>query len=76
MNTIRSEEKGLSLYLLSEYVTSGHFIQSTFENWESDYYLLLQLYFSQYIYGTKVRLSPNLSTRHMMKPENSEIEYS
>jgi hypothetical protein len=31
------EEKGLSLYLISEYVTSGHFIQSTFENWESEF---------------------------------------
>jgi uncharacterized membrane protein len=31
------EEKGLSLYLISEYLTSGHFIQSTFENWESEF---------------------------------------
>jgi hypothetical protein len=31
------EEKGVSEVGLSEYIVSGHFLQSTFENWESEF---------------------------------------
>jgi len=31
------QEKSLSLLSLSQYLVSGHFIQSTFENWESEF---------------------------------------
>ena len=31
------QEKGLAIYSLSQYLISGHFIQSTFENWESEF---------------------------------------
>jgi hypothetical protein len=31
------QEKGYSTYSISQYVGSGHFIQATFENWESEF---------------------------------------
>ncbi|RYY02334.1 MAG: hypothetical protein EOO53_12135 [Gammaproteobacteria bacterium] len=31
-------QKNLSLYSFSEYLHSGHFIQATFENWESEFF--------------------------------------
>lgn len=34
---IEQKEKGLSVYSLIEYLHSGHFIQATFENWESEF---------------------------------------
>lgn len=30
-------EKGYATYSIGSYITSGHFIQSTFENWESEF---------------------------------------
>lgn len=36
-NNLEREEKGLPTYSLGEYLSSGHFIQSTFENWESEF---------------------------------------
>ena len=36
-NNVEREEKALTQYSLNEYLTSGHFIQSTFENWESEF---------------------------------------
>lgn len=30
-------EKGVKPVAMSEYITSGHFLQSTFENWESEF---------------------------------------
>lgn len=40
-------EKGLSFHSLSEYLHSGHFIQATFENWESEF-----LQMGLYVYMT------------------------
>jgi len=37
------QEKGKSMLKASEYVNSGHFIQATFENWESEF-LQMALY--------------------------------
>src|SRR5690349_14004744 len=36
-NNIDLHEKGLATYSIDEYLRSGHFIQSTFENWESEF---------------------------------------
>jgi hypothetical protein len=46
------EEKGLSPIPISQYFTNGHFIQATFENWESEFlqmtlYVLLTVYLRQ-----------------------------
>ena len=31
------EEKGSSALTINQYIVSGHFLQSTFENWESEF---------------------------------------
>lgn len=36
-NNDERQEKGLPPYSLGAYASSGHFIQSTFENWESEF---------------------------------------
>jgi hypothetical protein len=46
------EEEGGKLLTLSQYLTSGHFLQSTFENWESEFlqmalYVVLSMFLFQ-----------------------------
>lgn len=45
------EEEGAKLLTLSQYLTSGHFLQSTFENWESEFLqMALFVIFSMFLY--------------------------
>ncbi|HTF80843.1 MAG TPA: DUF6766 family protein, partial [Cytophagales bacterium] len=49
-NTER-EEKGLTQYTLKQYLGSGHFLQTTFENWESEFLqMALYVVFTAFLY--------------------------
>lgn len=47
------QEKGYPEYSIGTYLTSGHFVQATFENWESEFLsvaaiVFLSIYLRQY----------------------------
>jgi len=58
-----TQELGGEAIALKQYLTSGHFIQSTFENWESEFLqMVLFVWFSIYLYqkGSAESKDPDL----------------
>lgn len=65
-------EKGLSVHSLSEYFHSGHFIQATFENWESEF-----LQMGLYVYMTVFLFQKgSAESKSLDKPEAVDRQVS
>jgi hypothetical protein len=63
-------EEGMSVLTKSEYVVSGHFIQATFENWESEF-LQMALYI---LLTVSLRQKGSAESKHLDKKEEVDRE--
>ncbi|MDO8345842.1 MAG: hypothetical protein Q7T48_21770 [Cellvibrio sp.] len=70
-------EKNRPFYILSEYLYSGHFIQSTFENWESEFLQMgLYVYLTVFLFQrgsaeSKSLDEPEAVDRHPIPHKNA-----
>lgn len=69
-NNLERQENGLTLYSISQYVNSGHFIQATFENWESEF-----LQMGMYVFMTVFLFQQgSAESKSLDKPEDVDRE--